>query len=46
MSDLLEEPEDVDPSVPSELLELHLELEESEVSPEEFKEAYGDAAGN
>lgn len=33
--------EDADPSVPTELLELHIELEEAEVSPEEFKEVFG-----
>lgn len=34
-----------DPSVPSELLELHVLLEEIGVSPDEFKEAFGNAAG-
>lgn len=33
--------EDETPAVPTELLELHVELEEAEVTPEEFKEAYG-----
>lgn len=33
--------ENADHSVPTDLLELHLELEEDEVSPEEFKEAFG-----
>lgn len=37
-----ESAEDMDPSVPPELLELHLELEDAGVSPEEFKEAYGE----
>lgn len=36
-----EEVDSPDPSVPSELLELHVELEEAEVTPEEFKEVYG-----
>lgn len=36
----LEDAEDMDPSVPTDLLELHLELEEAGVSPEDFKEAY------
>lgn len=34
-----------DPSVPTELLELHVELEAAEVSPEKFKEVFG-GAGN
>ena len=33
--------EDVDPSVPTELLGLHVELEENNVTAEAFKEAYG-----
>lgn len=37
-----ENAEDMDPSVPTDLLELHLELEGANVSPEEFKEAYGE----
>lgn len=44
MSDDFEE--DADPSVPTELMELHLELEEAGVNPADFKEAYGDEAGN
>lgn len=36
-----EEAEDMDPSVPTDLLELYVELEEAEVTPEAFKEAYG-----
>lgn len=35
------EAESADPSVPPELLELYLELEESELTPEEFKEVFG-----
>lgn len=35
-----------DPSVPTELLDLHVQLEEAGVDPKKFKEAYGDAAGN
>ena len=30
----------MEPSVPTDLLELHLELEEAGVSPQDFKEAY------
>ena len=37
-----ENAEDADPSVPTDLLELHMELENAGVSPEEFKEAYGE----
>ena len=33
--------ENEDPSVPTELLELHVLLEEDEVSPKEFKEVFG-----
>jgi hypothetical protein len=33
--------EDADPSVPVDLLELHLALEEAEISPEDFKEEFG-----
>lgn len=33
--------EDNDPSVPTDLLELHVALEDADVSPEEFKEAFG-----
>ena len=35
-----------DPAVPTELLELHLELEENGTTPEEFKEAFGNEDGN
>lgn len=36
-----------DPAVPEGLLDIHLALEESGMTPEEFKEAYGDTeAGN
>lgn len=41
-----DELEEGNPSVPTELLELHVELEDAGVTPEELKEAYGDAAGN
>lgn len=41
-----DEYEDNDPSVPSELLELHIELEEAETSPEEFKEVFGEASSS
>lgn len=36
------DPEVGDPSVPTELLDLYVELEEAGVAPEEFKEAFGD----
>lgn len=36
--------EDEDPSVPPELLELHVELEVAGVTDEEFKEVYGEAS--
>lgn len=32
-----------DPSVPTELLDLHVQLEKAGVTPNEFKEAYGEA---
>lgn len=35
-----------DPDVPAELLELHLILEEKNVPPEKFKEAFGDEVNN
>lgn len=35
----IEEPGD--PSVPPELIDLHLDLEEAEMTPEEFKEVFG-----
>lgn len=31
-------------AVPTELLDLHVQLEQAGVSPEEFKEVYGDGA--
>lgn len=40
------EKETGDPSVPTELLELHLELEEAGVTPEQFKEAFSNEASN
>lgn len=33
--------DDMDPSVPTDLLELHVELEEKNTSPEKFKEVFG-----
>lgn len=36
------EDDDNDPSVPTELLELHVELEETGITPEEFKEVFGE----
>lgn len=41
-----EEIETGDPSVPTELLELHVELEENDTTPEQFKEVFGNEAGN
>lgn len=38
--------EEGDPSVPSVLLELHIELELANISPEEFKEVFGNDPGN
>lgn len=35
-----------DPSVPGDLLELHVELEQKNVTPQKFKEAFGNEAGN
>ena len=45
--EVLDSDEDVpeelgDPSVPAELLEIHLALEENSTTPEEFKEVFGD----
>ena len=37
-----ENAEDMDPSVPTELLLLHLDLEDAGVTPDEFREAFGD----
>jgi len=33
-----------DPSVPTELLEMHVLLEETGMTPDQFKEAFGDAS--
>lgn len=43
MSELEEEIKDGDgdPSVPTELLEIHLECEDHGITPEQFKEAFG-----
>lgn len=40
--------EDVDEDhvVPTDLLELHVALEDADVTPEDFKEVYGNEAGN
>lgn len=35
--------EEGDPSVPTELLELHLELEDAEITPEEFNKIFGES---
>lgn len=40
MPEKVENEEDGDPSVPTDLLELHVQLEEEGVTPEEFKEMY------
>lgn len=34
-------PEDMDPSVPTDLLEIHISLEENDMTPEEFKKEFG-----
>ena len=44
--DFVEVEEGEDAGVPEGLLELHVALEDSEVTPEQFKEVFGDAAGN
>jgi hypothetical protein len=42
MDDVAEiEDYDEEPSVPTDLLELHLQLEEAEISAKEFKEVFG-----
>lgn len=33
--------EDMDPSVPTELLEIHITLEENDMTPEEFAKEFG-----
>ncbi|MET0785492.1 MAG: hypothetical protein ABWY25_02145 [Paenisporosarcina sp.] len=38
--------DDADPSVPTELLELHVELEDSGMTPEEFKEVFGNGSSD
>lgn len=38
--------EEGNPSVPTDLMEIHVALEDSGVTPEEFKEAYSDNSGN
>lgn len=35
---------ETDPSVPADLLELYVELEERAVTPQEFKEVFGEAS--
>lgn len=38
----MEDPEEIgDPQVPTELLELHLELEANKMTADEFKEVFG-----
>lgn len=39
--EIVDSEDDSDPSVPTELLELHMDLEDAGVTPEEFKEVYG-----
>lgn len=34
--------DDNDPSVPTELLELHVELEQNEMTAQEFREVFGE----
>ncbi len=38
--------EETDPSVPTDLLEIHLELEDHGITPERFKEVFGNEAGD
>jgi hypothetical protein len=38
-------PDDIEeesPAVPTDLLELHVELEDAQMTPDQFKEAFGD----
>lgn len=42
--EISEFPEDADPSVPPDLLELHVALEVEGVDPQTFKEVYGEAS--
>lgn len=41
-SEEFEDTEDADPSVPTDLLELHMQLEEDEMTLEKFKEVFGE----
>lgn len=41
-----EENSELSPEVPSDLLALHMELEEAGLSAEEFKEVYNDGIGD
>ncbi len=36
--------EDADPSVPTELLAIHLAIEDAGITPDEFKEVFGNAS--
>lgn len=38
--------EDADPSVPTELLEIHVAIEDEDMTPEEFKEVFGNGPGD
>ena len=39
--EVVEDTEDGDPSVPSELLDLHVQLEDDDMTLEKFKEVFG-----
>jgi hypothetical protein len=41
VEDLESDAEDMDPSVPTELLEIHIALEENDMTPEEFEKEFG-----
>lgn len=41
---VIEVEDDEEPSVPTDLLELHVALEDKGVTPKEFKEVFGDVA--
>lgn len=41
VKDLESDAEDMDPSVPTELLEIHIALEENDMTPEEFEKEFG-----
>lgn len=41
VEDLEPDAEDMDPSVPTELLEIHIALEENDMTPEKFEKEFG-----